>query len=67
MEITVNEFLGMALDNTFDFAVYDFSKEKNIFQSIIDNDMPDNIGDMYVESWDIRNGIMELNVTSDEE
>ncbi len=36
MEIIVNEFLGMAFDNTFEFVVYDFTTNKNIFDSTVD-------------------------------
>lgn len=64
MEITVNEFLGMALDSTFEFAIYDFSKEKNVFESLHDEELPEVIGDMLVESWNIANGRIELNVDS---
>lgn len=67
MTITVNEFLGMALDNNFEFVIYDFSKEKNIFESRNDEEMPDDIGEMYVESWNINNGKIELNVDSGDE
>lgn len=31
MMVTVSEFLGMALDSTFEFSIYDFAKGKNIF------------------------------------
>lgn len=67
MNITVNEFLGMALDNNFEFVVYDFTKENNIFESMRDEEMSDDIGEMYVESWEINNGRLELNVSSDDE
>lgn len=66
MAITVSEFLGMALENAFEFSVYDFSKGKNIFESSNDEEIPTDIGDMFVESWDIYNGRMELNVDSNE-
>jgi len=67
MEITVNEFLGMALDSVFDYAIYDFTKNAYIYESNTEEEMPDEIGDMYVESWNMSNkrGI-ELNVNSDE-
>lgn len=64
MKITVNEFLGMALDNNFEFAIYDFSKDKNIFDSQRGKELPGEIGDMSVQSWDINNGIIELNIDS---
>lgn len=67
MTITVNEFLGMALDNSFEFAIYDFSKEKNIFESQNEEELPEEIGDMPVESWNINNGRIELNVDSGDE
>lgn len=68
MTITVNEFLGMALDNNFEFSIYDFSKEKNIFESWHeDMEMPEEMGDMIVESWNINNGRLELNVDSGDE
>lgn len=67
MTITVNEFLGMALDNNFEFVIYDFSKEKNIFESRNDEEMTEEIEDMFVESWNINNGRIELNVDSGEE
>lgn len=67
MTITVNEFLGMALDNNFEFVIYDFSKEKNIFESRNDEEMPEEIEDMFVESWNINNGRIELNVDSGDE
>lgn len=67
MEITVNEFLGMALDDTFDFSIYDLTKNAYIFKNSTEEEMPDEIGDMYVESWNMssKRGI-ELNVNSDE-
>lgn len=64
MAITVSEFLGMALENTFEFSVYDFSKGKDIFESRDGEELPTDIGDMFVESWDINNGRIELNVDS---
>lgn len=67
MEITVNEFLGMAFDNTFEFVVYDFATNKNIFDSTVDEELSDDIGEIYVESWNIINGILELNISSDNE
>ena len=67
MVITINEFLGMALDNNFEFAIYDFSKEKNIFESKNSEEMPEEIEDMIVESWNINNGRIELNVDSGNE
>lgn len=68
MAITVNEFLGMALDNNFEFSIYDFSKEKNIFESWHeDMEMPEEMGDMIVESWNINNGRLELNIDSGDE
>ncbi len=68
MTITVNEFLGMALDNNFEFSIYDFSKEKNIFESWHeDMEMPEEMGDMIVESWNINNSRLELNVDSGDE
>lgn len=50
MTIIVSEFLEMALDNNFEFSIYDFSKEKNIFESWHDEEMPEEIENMYVES-----------------
>ena len=67
MAITVNEFLGMALDNNFEFVIYDFSKEKNIFESRNDEEMPEEVEDMFVESWNINNGRIKLNVDSGDE
>ncbi len=67
MTITVNEFLGMAFDNYFEFVIYDFTTERNIFESQTEEELPDEIGEMYVESWNLVNGRIELNVTSDEE
>lgn len=67
MSITVNEFLGMALDSNFEFVIYDFTTQKDIFESINNEDMPDEIGELYVESWNISNGRIELNVDSEEE
>lgn len=65
--VTVSEFLGMALDNTFEFCVYDFSKEKNIFESWHDEEMSMDIEDMVVKSWNINDGRIELNVDSEDE
>lgn len=67
MAITVSEFLGMALENTFEFSVYDFSKGKGIFESRDDEELPTDIGDMFVESWNVNNGRIELNVDSGDE
>lgn len=67
MTITVGEFLGMALHNNFEFCVYDFSKVKDIFEGRYDEDIPEEIEDMIVESWNIYNGKLELNVNSNEE
>lgn len=57
----------MALDNNFEFSIYDFSKEKNIFESWHDEEMPEEIENMYVESWNLNNGRLELNVDSGDE
>ena len=64
MGITVYEFLNMAFDNNFDF-----SKETNIFDSQKDEDMPTEIEDMDVISWNLNDGEnrIELNVDSDNE
>jgi len=67
MTITVNEFLGMAFDNYFEFVIYDFTTERNIFESWMEKELPDEIGEMYVESWNINNGRLELNVDSGDE
>lgn len=69
MGITVYEFLNMALDNNFNFVIYDFSKETNIFDSQKDEDMPTEIEDMDVISWNLNDGEnrIELNVDSDNE
>lgn len=67
MTITVSEFLGMALDSNFEFSIYDFSKEKSIFESWHDEEIPEEIEDMYVESWNLNNGRFELNVDSGDE
>lgn len=67
MSITVNEFLGMAFDNYFEFVVYDFTTQRNIFESWTEEELPDEIGEMYFESWNLANGRIELNVSSDEE
>lgn len=67
MTITVSEFLGMALDNAFDFCIYDFSKGRNIFKSRNDEEMSAEMEDMIVESWNINNGRLELNVDSGNE
>lgn len=67
MTITVSEFLGMALDSVFSFCVYDFSKERNIFENCNDEEMSEEIEDMIVESWNINNGRLELNVDSGNE
>lgn len=62
MNITVNEFLGMALDNNFEFVIYDFAINESIFEGTDIYDIPDIIGELHVESWDIANGKIELNV-----
>lgn len=69
MGITVYEFLNMAFDNNFNFVIYDFSKETNIFDSQKDEDMPTEIEDMDVISWNLNDGEnrIELNVDSDNE
>ena len=69
MGITVYEFLNMAFDNNFNFVIYDFSKETNIFDSQKDEDMPTEIEDMDVIRWNLNDGEnrIELNVDSDNE
>lgn len=64
MAITVDRFLGLALDSSFEFAVYDFSREKIIFESQNEEELPIEIGGMFVESWDANNGRIGLNVGS---
>ena len=55
--------------NIADFVIYDFSKETNIFDSQKDEDMPTEIEDMDVISWNLNDGEnrIELNVDSDNE
>lgn len=67
MKITVNEFLGMALDNNFNFVIYDFSTETNIFDSQKDEEIPLEVEDMAVVSWNLNDKAnrIELNVDSD--
>lgn len=65
--VTVSGFLGMALDSTFEFSIYGFAKGKNIFESWKDEEMPAEMEGMMVESWDISNGRIELNVDSGSE
>lgn len=60
--ITVHEFLQMALDNTFEFCIYDFSKERNIFENWHNKEMPVEMENLIVSSWNINNGRLELNV-----
>ncbi|NBH15386.1 hypothetical protein D3Z36_14670 [Lachnospiraceae bacterium] len=68
MNITVSEFLGMALDGTYEFAIYDFSKGKNIFESWHeDSETPEEIEDMIVESWELENGKIVFNVDNGNE
>lgn len=61
MGITVYEFLNMALDNNFNFIIYDFSKETNIFDSQKDKEIPTEIEDMVVVSWNLNDDAIELN------
>lgn len=65
--MTINEFLGMAFDNAFKFNVFDFSKDKNIFESHYEEELPEEIGDLELESWNLNNDRIELNVCTDEE
>lgn len=65
--MTVNEFLGMALDNTFEFNVFDFSKNTNIYESRCGEELPEDIGDLGLESWNLNKGSIDLNVSTDEE
>lgn len=65
--MTVNEFLGMAFDNAFEFNVFDFSKNRNIFESRCEEELPEEIGDLELESWNLNNGSIDLNVCTDEE
>ena len=51
--MTVYEFLGMAYDNTFEFNVFDFSKDRNIFESRCGEELPEEIGDLELESWNL--------------
>lgn len=67
MTITVSEFIGMALDSTFEFCIYDFSCGKNIFESWNDAEIPEEMENMIIESWNISNGRLELNVDSGNE
>lgn len=69
MGITVYEFLNMALDNNFNFIIYDFSKQTNIFDSQKDEVIPTEIEDMVVVSWNLNDDAnkIELNVGSDNE
>lgn len=63
MGITVYEFLNMALDNNFNFIIYDFSKQTNIFDSQKDEVIPTEIEDMVVVSWNLNDDAnkIELN------
>lgn len=65
--MTVNEFLGMAFDDVFEFNVFDFSKNKNIYESRCGEELPEDIGDLELESWNLNHGNIELNVSTDEE
>lgn len=66
MQITVYEFLSMAIDNNFDFVIYDLSAEKNIFDSRKNDEISTEIEEMIVFSYGINNNVLEINVNSDE-
>lgn len=65
----VSEFLGMALDSNFNFCIFDFSKGTNIFDSQKDTDMPIEVENMVVVSWNLNGDAdrIELNVDSEHE
>lgn len=66
MEITVNDFLGMAFDNYFNFSICDIGMAgKILYQSKYENELPDYIGEMILHSWNLQNDEIVLNVDSE--
>ena len=68
--MTVNDFLNMAFDNTYDFSVCDLGKMGEIIYSsrVHGENFPDStIGDMEFHSWELGKQEIIINVDSSNE
>ena len=66
--ITVEEFLDLNLDNFIIFTVYDYAKKTDIYDSRVNDELPTEIAEMELHSFQIdENGVLMLNVDSEYE
>lgn len=61
MDMTLYDFVNMAIDNYYDCYVWDNEKEENVFDGTID-DIPDELLSMPFTSWEIEGGKIGLNI-----
>ncbi len=61
MEMTLQDFVEMALDNIYDCYIWDNNKEKEIFRGML-SDIPDELLDREFSSWEIERNTIGFNI-----
>ena len=61
MNLTLQDFIEMAIDNYYDCYVWDNDKEEEVFRGTLD-DIPDELLECEFSSWEIDGGKIGLNI-----
>ena len=61
MEITLYDFVNMAIEKYYDCHVWDAEKEEVVYRGSID-EIPEELLDMPFSSWEIEDGKIVLNI-----
>lgn len=61
MNLTLQDFTNMALDDYYDCCIWDNRKEENVFIGII-GDIPEELLNENFFSWEIQEGKILMNI-----
>lgn len=59
--ITLGEFVEMAIDNVYDCYIWDYEKEKNVFEGTL-REIPEDLLEADFSSWEIEGNRIGLNI-----
>lgn len=59
--MTLQDFVDMAIENYYDCYVWDSEKEEEVFRGTL-NDIPDELLECEILSWEIDGGKIGLNI-----
>lgn len=62
--MSIKDFLDLALDNTYRIVIYDFAKSKEIFDSDDIDNIPNEIWELDLCSWELGDNKIILNIDS---